>query len=51
MLLQSIKFDIDQEYVGRIVGSGGAAINRMRETLGVKIDFDDEGENEEEREG
>lgn len=40
----STKFDIDQEYVGRIVGSGGAAINRIRDSLGVKIDFDDDSE-------
>lgn len=38
----SIEFDIDREYVGRIVGAQGAGINKLRDQLGVKIDvFDD----------
>lgn len=44
------EFEIDREYVGRIVGAGGAGVNKLRDTLGVKIDFSDEGE-EKEKEG
>ena len=43
----SVEFDIDREYVGRIVGAGGAGVNRLRDQLGVKIDFSDEGEEKE----
>ncbi|KAI0706832.1 hypothetical protein C8T65DRAFT_651620 [Cerioporus squamosus] len=46
----SVEFDIDREYVGRIVGSGGSGVNKLRDLLGVKIDFSDEGE-EKEKEG
>ncbi|TFK54204.1 SCP160 protein [Heliocybe sulcata] len=46
----SVEFDIDREYVGRIVGSGGAGVNRIRDQLGVKVDFNDE-EGEKEKEG
>ncbi|KAG7098781.1 hypothetical protein E1B28_000688 [Marasmius oreades] len=38
----STQFDVEREYVGRIVGSQGAGVNRLRDQLGVKIDvFDD----------
>jgi hypothetical protein len=30
--------------VGRVVGSQGAGVNRLRESLGVKIDFSDDGD-------
>ena len=40
--LQSTAFEIDQEYVGRVVGSGGAQINKIRDSLGVAIYFDQE---------
>ncbi|KAI0675294.1 hypothetical protein C8Q78DRAFT_1075590 [Trametes maxima] len=43
----SVEFEIDREYVGRIVGAGGAGVNKLRDTLGVKIDFSDEGEEKE----
>ncbi|TBU33830.1 hypothetical protein BD311DRAFT_711968 [Dichomitus squalens] len=46
----STEFEIDREYVGRIVGAGGASVNKLRDTLGVKIDFSDEGE-EKDKEG
>jgi len=37
-----IEFDIDREFVGRIVGAHGAGVNRLREQFGVKFDiFDD----------
>ncbi|KAI0630344.1 hypothetical protein C8Q77DRAFT_1200897 [Trametes polyzona] len=47
----SVEFDIEREYVGRIVGAGGAGVNKLRDTLGVKIDFSDEGEETKEKEG
>lgn len=40
----SVVFEIDREYVGRIVGSQGSGVNRLRESLGVKIDFADDGD-------
>ncbi|CDO77315.1 hypothetical protein BN946_scf184775.g5 [Trametes cinnabarina] len=47
----AVEFDIDREFVGRIVGAGGASVNRLRDTLGVKIDFSDEADGaEKERE-
>ncbi|KZT26722.1 hypothetical protein NEOLEDRAFT_1131725 [Neolentinus lepideus HHB14362 ss-1] len=46
----SVDFEIDREYVGRIVGAGGAGVNRIRDQLGVKVDFNDE-ESEKEKEG
>ncbi|KAG6828212.1 hypothetical protein H0H92_008785 [Tricholoma furcatifolium] len=33
----STEFDIDREYVGRVVGAGGAGINKLRDQLGVRI--------------
>ena len=42
--LQSTEFEIGQEFVGRIVGAQGSGVNRLREALGVKIDFQDEHE-------
>lgn len=41
---QVTEFDISSEYVGRIVGAGGASISKIRETLSVRIDFQDETE-------
>ncbi|KAI5121582.1 hypothetical protein M0805_000761 [Coniferiporia weirii] len=46
----SVEFEINRDFVGRIVGSHGAAVNRLRDTLGVKVDFSDEVE-EKEKEG
>lgn len=45
--LQSTEFDISRDFVGRIVGSHGSTINKLRETLGVKVDFSDEVEEKE----
>lgn len=47
---QSTEFDIDREYVGRIVGAQGVGVNKLRDQLGVKVDVSDEGE-EKEKEG
>lgn len=41
---QIVEFKIDQEYVGRVVGAGGAQINKIRESLGVTVHFDQEPE-------
>ncbi|EIW83125.1 hypothetical protein CONPUDRAFT_81194 [Coniophora puteana RWD-64-598 SS2] len=38
----STEFDIDREYVGRIVGAQGAGINKLRDVLGVKVDVNDD---------
>lgn len=44
----SIEFDIDREYVGRVVGAQGSGVNKLRDSLGVKVDFSDEDEKEKE---
>lgn len=44
---QSTEFDIEREYVARIVGSGGAGVNRLRDQLGVKLDFNDDSDEKE----
>lgn len=46
----STEFDIDREFVGRIVGSHGAGVNKLRDQLGVKVDLSDDIE-EREKEG
>jgi predicted PilT family ATPase len=40
----SVVFEIDREYVGRIVGSQGSGVNRLRDALGVRVDFSDDGD-------
>lgn len=30
--------------MGRVVGSQGSGVNRLRDSLGVKIDFSDDGD-------
>ncbi|KAH9061342.1 SCP160 protein [Lactarius vividus] len=40
----SVGFEVDREYVGRIVGSQGSGVNKLRDSLGVKIDFSDDGD-------
>ncbi|KAF9653203.1 SCP160 protein [Thelephora ganbajun] len=40
----STEFEIDQEYVGRVVGVRGTQINKIRDSLGVVIHFDQEPE-------
>ena len=40
--MQSLEFEINREYIGRIVGSQGSGVNKLREQLDVKIDFADE---------
>ncbi|KAF9051139.1 hypothetical protein BDZ89DRAFT_1088665 [Hymenopellis radicata] len=38
----STDFDIDREFVGRIVGAQGAGVNKLRDQLGVKVDVSDD---------
>ncbi|KAI0321166.1 hypothetical protein OF83DRAFT_1168679 [Amylostereum chailletii] len=38
------EFEIDREYVGRIVGAQGSGVNKLRDQLGVKIDFSDDSD-------
>lgn len=39
--IQVAEFDIEQRYVAHIVGKGGAGVQKLREELGVRIDFGD----------
>jgi predicted PilT family ATPase len=41
---QVTEFDIDREYVGRVVGAQGSGINKLRDQLGVKVDVSDEAD-------
>ncbi|PPR02413.1 hypothetical protein CVT26_011381 [Gymnopilus dilepis] len=47
----STEFEIDREYVGRIVGSQGAGVNKLRDQLGVKVDVSDNVEDKEKETG
>lgn len=47
IFLQSTEFDIDKEYVGRIVGAQGAGVNKLRDQLGVKVDVTDDHDDRE----
>jgi len=49
-VLQSTEFDIEKEYVGRVVGAQGAGVNKLRDQLGVKVDVSDDVD-EREKEG
>ena len=49
-VLQSTEFDIEKDYVGRVVGAQGAGINKLRDQLGVKVDVSDDVD-EREKEG
>ncbi|KAJ7346831.1 hypothetical protein DFH08DRAFT_914794 [Mycena albidolilacea] len=45
------EFDIDREFVGRIVGAQGAGVNKLRDQLGVKVDVSDEVDEKEKETG
>ncbi|KIK92825.1 hypothetical protein PAXRUDRAFT_829588 [Paxillus rubicundulus Ve08.2h10] len=47
----STEFDIDREYVGRVVGAHGVGVNKLREQLGVKVDVSDDIEEKEKESG
>jgi len=38
----SVEFEVGREYVGKIVGAHGNSVNKLRDQLGVKLDFNDE---------
>ncbi|TXT10874.1 hypothetical protein VHUM_02379 [Vanrija humicola] len=38
------EFDVDKKYVAHLVGASGSAINKLRDSLGVKVNFDDDDE-------
>ena len=40
--MQSTEFEIEKEYVSRVVGAHGAGINKLRDQLGVKVDVSDD---------
>lgn len=40
----TVEFDVEKKYVPHLVGQAGSAINKLRETLGVKVNFDDADE-------
>ncbi|KAF9454024.1 hypothetical protein P691DRAFT_755082 [Macrolepiota fuliginosa MF-IS2] len=42
----STEFEIDREYVGRIVGAQGVGVNKLRDQLGVRVDVNDEEDKE-----
>lgn len=42
MRSQSTDFEVDKEFVGRIVGAQGAGVNKLRDQLGVKVDVSDD---------
>lgn len=46
-MLQSTEFDVDREYVGRIVGAQGSGVNKLRDQLGVKVDVSDDFDDKE----
>ncbi|WVR07663.1 hypothetical protein IAU60_004705 [Kwoniella sp. DSM 27419] len=40
----TVEFSVDKKHVPHLVGASGATINKLREVLGVKVNFDDEPE-------
>ncbi|WVR00176.1 hypothetical protein IAU59_007318 [Kwoniella sp. CBS 9459] len=40
----TVDFPVDKKHVAHLVGQSGATINKLRETLGVRVNFDDEPE-------
>lgn len=38
----TLEFPVDKKHVPHLVGSSGSAINKLRETLGVRVNFDDD---------
>ncbi|KAJ7595029.1 hypothetical protein C8J56DRAFT_1123796 [Mycena floridula] len=43
----TVEFEIDKEFVGRIVGSHGSGVNKLRDQLGVKVDVSDDTDEKE----
>jgi transcription antitermination factor NusA-like protein len=46
-LSQTTEFEVSRDYIGRVVGTGGAGVNKLRDQLGVKIDLVDETDDKE----
>ena len=40
----TVDFVVDKNHIRHLVGAGGASINKLREALGVRVDFDDEAD-------
>ena len=38
----TVEFPVDKKHVPHLVGSSGASINKLRDTLGVRVNFDDD---------
>ncbi|KII92894.1 hypothetical protein PLICRDRAFT_172925 [Plicaturopsis crispa FD-325 SS-3] len=43
----STEFDIERDFVGRIVGSQGSGVNKLRDQLGVRVDVSDDVDDKE----
>ncbi|CDZ98263.1 Vigilin [Phaffia rhodozyma] len=41
----TVEFAVDKAYVGHLVGSAGSSINKLRDDLGVRVNFDDASPN------
>ncbi|KAG8886137.1 hypothetical protein FRB97_007175 [Tulasnella sp. 331] len=39
-----VEFDISRDFVGRIVGAHGVGVNKLRDSLDVTVNFDDEAD-------
>jgi predicted PilT family ATPase len=51
VVCQSTEFEIDREFVGRIVGAQGSGVNKLRDQLGVKVDVSDDTDEKEREAG
>jgi hypothetical protein len=49
--IQSTEFEIGREFVARIVGAHGAGVNKIRDSLGVKVDFSDDHDDKDKESG
>ncbi|KAJ7036188.1 hypothetical protein C8F04DRAFT_1339720 [Mycena alexandri] len=47
----STEFDVEREFVGRIVGAQGADVNKLRDQLGVRVDVSDKVDEKEKEAG
>lgn len=41
-----VEFSVEKRHVPHLVGQAGATINKLRESLGVRVNFDDESESD-----
>ncbi|KAJ7039151.1 hypothetical protein C8F04DRAFT_1320207 [Mycena alexandri] len=47
----STEFDVEREFVGRIIGAQGADVNKLRDQLGVRVDVSDKVDEKEKEAG